>query len=121
MSTPESELGAAVPGIKFGIGINDLTNQLENMSQTDKGFNMEGETMATVITITKEVTSWRSRHYALRAGWSRDQVDAQNIAVKHTPGIQLSADGLTKILTGAALTKVRSQLLLQSDNQEHED
>ena len=28
LSTPESELGGCVPGIKFGIGIKDLTDQL---------------------------------------------------------------------------------------------
>ena len=91
------------------------------MNDPEKGFNMDGDNMATVITITKEVTSWRSRHYALRAGWSRDQVDTQKINVKHTPGVQLSADGLTKILTGIALTKLRRQLLLRNNVQESED
>ena len=28
LSTPESELGGSVPGIKFGIGIKELTDQL---------------------------------------------------------------------------------------------
>ena len=121
MSTPESELGGAIPGIKFGIGINDLTNQLEYMADPDKGFSMERDNMATVITITKEVTSWRSRHYAIRAGWARDQVEAQHIGVKHTPGVQLSADSLTKILTGVALTKARDQLLLRNDNIETDE
>ena len=36
-------------------------------NQVESGFRMEGDNMATVMTITKQVTTWLSRHYALRA------------------------------------------------------
>ena len=105
MSTPESELGATIPGIKFGIGIKELTDQLLPDKDHEHGFDLMGDNTATVITITKEITSWRSRHYAYQAGWARDQVATQPIRVSHLPGKELPADGLTKVLQGTALKK----------------
>ena len=112
LSTPESELGGSIPGIKFGIGIKELTDKLsppENpsheVSPYDLGFDLMGDNTATVITITKEITSWRSRHYANQASWARDQVANQPIRVSYLRGKDLPADGLTKVLQGTALKK----------------
>ena len=69
------------------------------------GFDMMGDNTATVITITKDVTSWRSRHYANYAGWARDQVEHRPIRVSRLPGIELPADGLTQVLQGVAFEK----------------
>ena len=82
-------------------------------NQVESGFRMEGDNMATVITITRQVTTWRSRHYALRAGWAREQVDSQLIEVIHASGGELPADGLTKIIQGTAIAKSRDLLLLK--------
>ena len=115
LSTPESELGGCIPGIKFGIGINDLRNQLNEEADEGKSkniFALEGDNMATLITISSECTTWRSRHYALRAGWARDQVSSRKLGVKHKPGKELPADALTKILSGPELSKARERLLL---------
>ena len=121
LSTPESELGATVPGIKFGIGIKDLTDQLVSEQDREEGFDMMGDNAATVITITKEITSWRSRHYAYQAGWARDQVAWQPIQVSHLPGTDLPADGLTKVLQGVALKKTRIQLTLRNGKEDDND
>ena len=75
---------------------------------------MMGDNTATVITITKEISSWRSRHYSYQAGWARDQVTSLPIKVSHLPGIDLPADGLTKVLQGTALKKTRVQLTLRN-------
>ena len=82
---------------------------------------MMGDNTATVITITKEITSWRSRHYAYQAGWARDQVAYQPIRVSHLPGIELPADGLTKVLQGTALKKTRIQLTLRNGKEDESD
>ena len=80
-----------------------------------------GDNTATVITITKEITSWRTRHYANYAGWSRDQVTYYPIKVSHLPGADLPADGLTKVLQGVALRKVRIQLTLRNGKEDESD
>eukprot|EP00975_Prorocentrum_lima_P002814 620372-Prorocentrum_lima.AAC.1 len=49
-----------------------------------------------IRTLTTEVSSWRSRHYALKAAWIRDTIACQHIDVKYTPGKNIIADGLTK-------------------------
>ena len=121
LSAPESELGASVPGIKFRIGIKELTDQLAPEKDQEEGFDMMGDNTATVITITKEITSWRSRHYAYQAGWARDQVACQPIRVSHLPGIELPADRLTKVLQGVALKKTRIQLALRNGNEDERD
>ena len=115
LSTPEAELGGAAPGIKYGFDINDMAKQLDGDNEHNDGFILEGDNTATVITITKQDTSWRSRHYALRAGWARGQVNEQHLDVSHTPGTELPADGLTKIMQASALAKVRQQLSLCVD------
>ena len=90
LSSCESELNAAVLGIRVGIGVR---NMLEEMLEVDVGdpkmgdpvlcpqedrrrtipTTLKQDNMACITTITTEVTSWRSRHYALRAAWVRDR------------------------------------------------
>ena len=121
LSAPESELGASIPGIKFGIGIKQLTDQLVMDDNTTEGFDLMGDNTATVITLTKEISSWRTRHYAIYAGWSRDQVTHYPIQVSHLPGAELPADGLTKILQGLALRKTRIQLTLRDGKDDEQE
>ena len=117
LSTPEAELGGSVPGIKFGIGIKELADRLNCQEEQQKGFDLRGDNTATIITITKEVTSWRSRHYALQAGWARDQVHYQPIRAQHLPGKQLPADGLAKVLQGIEIEKARHRLTLRNGSE----
>ena len=69
-----------------------------------------------IRTLTAEVTSWRSRHYALRAAWIRDVIMQEGIVVKYQPGKEILADGLTKVLPKAKLKESREKLLLQDVN-----
>ena len=121
LSTPEAELGGAIPGIKFGIGIKDLVTQINDPDHVGSGFDLFGDNTAAVITITQEITHWRTRHYAIQAGWARDQVGAQSIKVSHIRGINLPADGLTKILQGTAIRKARILLTLRNGTESKED
>ena len=66
--------------------------------------------MAMLQTILNEVTSWRSRHYAVRAAWARDTIKEQSVQLKHVPGIELIADPLTKVLVGPELPNARKKL-----------
>ena len=70
-----------------------------DQSFRNKQIHLRGDNMATILTLLHEVTSWRARHYAVKAAWSRDMTKAMGIDVKHTPGEFLVADILTKILT----------------------
>ena len=70
--------------------------------------------MATITTLLHQVTSWRTRHYAVKAAWARDIIHTVGIDVKHTPGEFLVADILTKILKGERLKELSSQLNLRS-------
>ncbi|CAE7646758.1 RE1 [Symbiodinium pilosum] len=57
--------------------------------------------------------TWRTRHFALRASWIRDQIATQPITIKHEPGETLVADALTKVLARARLEFMRTMLMLQ--------
>ena len=66
--------------------------------------------MAMIQTILNEVTSWRSRHYAVRAAWACDTVKEEGVNLKHVPGVELIAYPLTKVLAGPELPKARKKL-----------
>ena len=66
--------------------------------------------MAMIQTILNEVTSWRSRHYAVRAAWACDTVKEEGVKLKHVPGVELIADPLAKVLAGPELPKARKKL-----------
>ena len=101
LSTAESEMGATVPGLKYGIAIHDLLMDLEpDRSEVNKKIHLRGDNLATVTTLLHQVTSWRTRHYAVKAAWARDIIKAMDIDVKHTPGEFLVADAMTKIFKG---------------------
>ena len=68
--------------------------------------------MATFLTLLHSVTSWRTRHYAVKAAWARYIIKVKGIHVEHVPGEFLVADILTKILRGQKLVELREELNL---------
>ena len=66
-----------------------------------------------MTTLLHQVTSWRTRHYAVKAAWARDIIHSVGIDVKHTPGEFLVADILTKILNGERLRALSLELGLK--------
>ncbi len=63
--------------------------------------------------ITKsEVTSWRNRHYAMKAAWIRDVLNEEVIELNYQPGVTLVADALTKVLEKGKLYVARQRLHL---------
>ena len=115
LSTAEAEMGATVPGLKYGLAIHTFIMDIEpDTSEEVKKIHLRGDNLATITTLMHQVTSWRTRHYAVKAAWARDIIYAVGIDVKHTPGEFLVADILTKILKGERLKELSSMLGLKS-------
>ena len=106
LSSCEAELSASIHGLKMGLGIRAVAEELIGRVRIE----LHGDNMAMIQTILHEVTSWRSRHYAVRAAWARDTIKDQKIELKHVPGTEIVADPLTKILAGPELPKARKKL-----------
>ena len=106
LSSCEAELSASVHGLKIGLGIRSVAEELTGRVLLE----LQGDNMAMIQTILNEVASWRSRHYAVRASWARDTVKDQEVDLKHVPGTELVAGPLTKVMAGPELSKARMKL-----------
>ena len=53
---------------------------------------------------------WRTRHFAIRASWIRDQLREERVAVQHYAGRELVADALTKVLQRTRLREMRQRM-----------
>jgi hypothetical protein len=73
---------------------------------------MFGDNQAALQTIKTKVTSWRTRHYAMRAAWIRDMVVEEECEVQHVRGSSLVSDALTKVLDRIKLGEARDRLRL---------
>ena len=109
----EAELSGTVTGTKLGIGIRNIVNELVDDLTNMK---LDQDNKGTINTITHEVTSWRTRHYATRAAWIRDIIQEEKIEVEHVKGVDIVADPLTKVLSKTKLVQSREKL--QLTNQE---
>ena len=72
---------------------------------------MFGDNSASIVVANREtffVKTWRTRAFALRASWLRDQIRDQNVLLQHHPGATLVADMLTKVLSKTKLAELRS-------------
>ena len=68
LSAHEAEPNGAITGTKVGIAIREIVQDMVGTSVTLK---LDQDNQATIATIMHEVTSWRTRHYALRAAGIR--------------------------------------------------
>ena len=71
---------------------------------------MFGDNSASIVVANREtffVKTWRTRAFALRASWLRDQIRDQNVLLQHHPGATLVADMLTKVLSKTKLAELR--------------
>ena len=74
---------------------------------------LRGDNYATLHSITNEVTSWRNRHYAIRAAGTRDLIKEEDIEVQHEKGTELVSDALTKVLDKVKLHEAQKRLQLR--------
>ena len=63
LSSCEAELSASVHGLNIGLGIRAVAEEMTGRVLLE----LQGDNMAMIQTILTEATSWRSRHYAVRA------------------------------------------------------
>ena len=114
LSAHEAELNGAITGTKVGIAIREIVQDMVGTSVTLK---LDQDNQATIATIMHEVTSWRTRHYALRAAGIRDLVAEQQITVEHVRGVSIIADPLTKVLPNIKLMESYEKLQLRKHRQ----
>ena len=110
ISTCESEIEASLVGLRLGLALKALIE--EALQQAVKTV-LVGDNQAAIRSITTQMTRWRSRHYASRAGWIRDHIGRNGIALEHRRGTLLVSDALTKVLDRRKLTEARLRLGLQ--------
>ena len=82
---------------------------------------MEGDNYAAIRTLQSEVTSWRTRHFAIDATWIRDLMKAEDINIIHRPGKELIADGMTKLLHKVQLGDFRKNMALRDRSEEESE
>ena len=115
LCTAEAELGAGVPGLKYGLAIHNFLMDVEpKPTKENSQIYLKGDNMATILTLLHSVTSWRARYYAVKAAWARDIIKIKGINVEHVPGEFLVADILTKILRGHKQVELREELNLHA-------
>ena len=93
ISSCDAEINATVTGVKLAMAIRTM---VEGILQDRVVFTLFGDNQAALISIQTEITSWRSRHYGMRATWVRDWIKEEEIEVYHKKGTELTADALTK-------------------------
>ena len=96
----------------MGLGIRSVAEELVGRVRLE----LHGDNMAMIQTILHEVTSWRSRHYSVRAAWARDTTHEQEVELTHVPGTENAADPLAKVLAGPELPKARLKLGMMDIN-----
>ena len=110
MSTCESEIEAAHVGMKIGMAIKALVE--EAICGKVKTV-LIGDNQAAIRKLQTEITNWRTRHFAIRAGWLRDHPKESGIEIEHRKGTLLVSDALTKVLDKIKLSEARLRLGLE--------
>ena len=111
LSTCEAELLAHRKGLQVGLNIRDLVREATGQVVQMK---MEGDNAGAVRSVKTEVTSWKTRHYAIDASWIRERLQEESVDLQHRPGKSLIADGLTKVLPRELLEQFRGRAVLRN-------
>ena len=72
-----------------------------------------GDNLAAIRKLQMEITNWRTRHFAVRAGFLRGYLKLTGIDINHRKGTELVSDALTKVLDRLKLTEARQRLGLE--------
>ena len=111
-SVAEAELEASALALERGVAVQTLLAQFLG---ADLSAQLRTDNTADLITLTKSefrTLEMRTRHFALRAAWSRDVLKAHGIEALHVSGQDLIADALTKALGREKLRIARERLSL---------
>ena len=112
MSAHEAELTGAAVGTTVGISIRNIVTE---MCKKEVNLRLDQDNEGTISSILHEVTSWRTRHYALKAAGIRDLITEEGIAVEHVRGIDIIADPLTTVLPRNKLMESYEKLQLKPE------
>ena len=116
MSSCEAELDAAILGVKQAQGVAEALQELDPEKEVVQILNTDS---ASAIQSMKHVaTTWRNRHFAVRASWMRDFVSKKGTKVEYKPGKELVADLLTKVLERVKLETMRRKSGLLTPSEE---
>ena len=100
LSTSESELLGYVDGTVMGEGIVTVILALTgDEAKSDSIRHLLGDNLGGLQLLSTPEGSWRTRHLRLRAHFLRERVKEGLWKLHHTPGVELSADMLTKSIT----------------------
>ena len=106
-SVCEAETDGLAEALSQGIRILYV---LKDLLHKDLQGCLTGDNSASIILAGQEKMDfgkWRTRAFALRCSWCRDQLHLERIPIRHTPGQFLVADLLTKILPKTRLKQLR--------------
>ena len=106
-SAVEAEIQAAGLGSVTSIA---LLNLLQVLVDVKIEVELLSDNTGCIANIMHSVTSWRDRHFCVRAAALRDQLNEHSISLKYRSGKLILADALTKVLGKQALLLARFAL-----------
>ena len=93
-SAQRVEIDGMEPTVGLGLRVSRLVEKLA-------GEAAQLDNAATLDACTKEdffEDGVRTRHFALRTGWMRDQCYARQVHIRYRPGVELVSDALMGVL-----------------------
>ena len=111
-SVCEGESEAAATGLQDALHLKDIVDQLTGLRHSIEMVCDNSSAVVLIAGPTFNRVTWRTRHFALRASWIRDQIATQPITIRHEAGETLVADALTKVLARTRLQYMRELLRL---------
>ena len=109
-SATESELEGMTLGVELAVKLRVMMQEINN---TEVSCVLHADNTGAINLATRDQMVWtrmRTRHYALRTSWLRDQLIEEGIPVEHCRTSELAADGLTKVLSKGKLALARGML-----------
>lgn len=107
-SAVEAEIQAAGLGCVTAIAILNLMKSL--IGKSTLRVELLSDNTGCIANILHTVTTWRNRHFCIRAAALRDQLTEHSIDLKYRSGRLILADALTKVLGRNALELARAAL-----------
>ena len=99
-STAEGELIGYCEALTVGRALVSLAEVVTGEKVEHK--RMYGDNMAAISLVSNGAGNWRTRHLRIRASALRWALEEGEWVLEHMPGVQLVADGFTKLLLGQA-------------------
>ena len=108
----ECETDAVASGLQEALRLKTIIEELEGAKFE---IRVLVDNLSCVTLLNKPTWNqlgWRTRHFAIRASWIRDQLRDERVNVQHYAGRELVADALTKVLQKTRLKEMRQRMQL---------